>query len=151
MVIIRLNKVSGYVEENSGPKRYSAQYLAICHWNLNSITAHNFIKMALLKAYLSVHETDIICLSETYLDSSVPVENDKMQIPGYSTVWANHPSNTKRGGVLIYCKIFLLIKLIDVEYLHEYLNFELRIGGKFCLFIDPLVKTKMILKHFWKN
>ena len=131
-----LIKISGDVEENPGPKRYSAQYLTICHWNLNSIAAHNFIKVALLKAYLSVHEMDITYISETYLDSSVPVDDDNLQIPGYSSVRADHPSNTKRGGVLIYNKNFLPIKFIDVKYLHESLNFELRIGGKICKFLS---------------
>ena len=79
---------------------------------------------------------DIICLSETYLDSSVPVDDDNLQIPGYSSVRADHPSNTKRGGVLIYYKNFLPIKLIDIKYLNESLNFELRIGGKICKFLS---------------
>ena len=33
-LFIRLIKISGDVEENLRPKRYSAQYLTICHWNL---------------------------------------------------------------------------------------------------------------------
>ena len=131
----RLIKTSGDVEENPGPKRYSAQYLTICHWNLNSFAAHNFIKVALLKAYLSLHEMDIICLSESYLDSYAPFD-DNLQIPGYSSVRVDYPSNTKRGGVLIYYKNVLSIKLIDVKYLHESLNFELRIGGKICQFLS---------------
>ena len=103
-------KISGDVEGNPGPKRYSAQCSTICHWNLNSIATQNFIKVALLKAYLSFH--DIICLSETYLDSSVPADDNNLQIPGYSSVRADHPSNTKSGGVLIYYKNFLPVKLI---------------------------------------
>ena len=137
MLFIRLVKLNGDVEENPGPKRYSAQCLTICHWNLNSIAAHNFITVALLKAYLSVHEKDIICLSETYVDSSVPVDDDNLQVPGYSSVRADHPSNTKRGGVLIYYKNVLPIKLIDVKYLHESFNLELRIRGKICKFLSP--------------
>ena len=50
MLFICLIKISGDVEENPGPKHYSAQYLTICHWNLNSIAAHNFIKVVLLKS-----------------------------------------------------------------------------------------------------
>ena len=100
-MFICLIKKSGGVEENLGPKRYSVNYLTICYWNLNSIVAHNVIKVALLKAYLSVHEMDIICLSETYLESSVPFQDDNLQIPRFSSVRAAHPSNTKRGGVLI--------------------------------------------------
>ena len=123
LLFIRLVKLNGDVEENPGPKRYSAQCLIICHWNLNSIAAHNFIKVALLKACLSVHEKDIICLSETYLDSSVPVDYDNLQIPGYSSVLGLIILQTRRG-VLIYYRNFLPIKLIDVKYLHKSLNFE---------------------------
>ena len=36
--------------------------------NLNSIAAHNFAKLGLLKAYNSIQKSDIIFLSETYLD-----------------------------------------------------------------------------------
>ena len=70
--------MSSNVEENQGPKRF----LTICHWNLNGIAVHNFIKIALLKAYLNVHEMGIICLSETFLDSSAPNDADNLQIPG---------------------------------------------------------------------
>ena len=112
------------------------QYLTICHWNLGSTPAHNFIKVALLKAHLSVHETNVICLSETYLESFVPVDDDNLQILGYSFVRADHLSNTKRGGVRIYHKNFLPIKLINVKYSHESLNFELRIRGKIFKFFS---------------
>ena len=112
-LFIGLIKISGDVEENPGPKRYSAQYLTICHWNPNSIAAHNVFKVALLKAYLSVHEMDIICLSETYIVSSLPVDDDNLQISGCSSVRADHPSNMKRRGVLICYNNFLSIKLTD--------------------------------------
>ena len=34
--------LSGDVEINPGPKRTTKASLSICHWNLNSITAHNY-------------------------------------------------------------------------------------------------------------
>ena len=43
-LFIRLIKISGDVEEKPGPKHYSAQYLTICHWNLNSTPAQNLLK-----------------------------------------------------------------------------------------------------------
>ena len=64
-------KRSADIEDNTGPKPTSCEYLSICHWNLNSITPHNFIKLSLLRAYISINKIDIICLSETYLDSSI--------------------------------------------------------------------------------
>ena len=50
---------------------------------------------------------DIICLSETYLDSTIRSDNDNLEIPGYNLVRSDHPSNNKRGGVCIYCKASL--------------------------------------------
>ena len=47
---IQLVNISGNVEKNPGLKSYSAQHSTICHWNLNSIAAHNFIKAALFQA-----------------------------------------------------------------------------------------------------
>ena len=104
---IQFVNLSGDVEKNPGPKSYSAQYLTICHWNLNNVAAHNLIKVTLLKVYLSVHNMDIVFLSETYLDSSVPTDDENLQIPGYSSVRADHPSNAKRGGVLVNYKSYL--------------------------------------------
>ena len=41
--------VCGDVELNPGPKNRNSCYnFSICHWNLNSITAHNFAKVNLL-------------------------------------------------------------------------------------------------------
>ena len=89
-LFIRLTKIIGDLEENPGPKCYSAQYLAICHGNLNSIAACNFIKVAILKAYLSVHEMDTYAFLKHTLTLLFQF---MMQIPGYSSVRANHSSN----------------------------------------------------------
>ena len=43
--VFYLIKLSGDIEEHPGPKLNSSQKLSICHWNLNSIAAHNFIKV----------------------------------------------------------------------------------------------------------
>ena len=94
----------GDVEINPGPKTISQQGFSICHWNLNSIIANNFAKIFLLKAYVSIHKFDIICLSETYLDSSIPTNNDNLDIDGYNLLHSDYPSNTKRGRTCIYYK-----------------------------------------------
>lgn len=41
------------------------------------------------------------------------------------------------------------MEIIGVKNLHGSINFELRIVN-FCLFVDCLVKTKMVLKRFGK-
>ena len=45
--------VCGDIEKTPGPLKDFSQTFAIGHWNLNSSAAHNFTKVALLKAYLS--------------------------------------------------------------------------------------------------
>ena len=52
---------SGDIEKNSGPKPNCCESFSICHWNLNSILAQNFLKLSLLRAYITVHEFDVIC------------------------------------------------------------------------------------------
>ena len=78
-----LLRLSVDIELNSGPKPNSCKSFSICHWNLNSITSHNFIKVSLLTVYNSIHKFDIICLSETYLNSETLSNNENWNIPGY--------------------------------------------------------------------
>ena len=110
---ILLITLSGDVQLNPGPKRNAAQTLSICHWNLSSTCAHNFAKLSLLRAYVSVHKFDIICLSETYLDSSV--DDESLEISGYYLIRSDYPSSKKRGGICIYYKKFLPLKVTGVR------------------------------------
>ena len=76
--------VCGDVELNPGPKNRNSCYnFSICHWNLNGITANNFAKVNVLQAYNSIHYFYLICLSESYLDSSVSSDNDNLYIKDY--------------------------------------------------------------------
>ena len=94
--------LSGDIETNSGPGHNLNNHFTICHWNLNSISAHNFAKLQLLKVYLAVHRFDIVCLSETYLNSRFPFDDGNLEIPCYIMVRADHPANSNRGGVCMY-------------------------------------------------
>ena len=94
----------GDVELNPGPKPNSNKCFSICHWNLNSIISHSFIKASLLSAYNAVHNFYIICISESYLNSQILSNDDKLSIPGYNMFRADHPSDNLRGGVYVYYK-----------------------------------------------
>ena len=109
-------KRSGDIEESPGPKVTYCDILSICHWNLNRICAYNFIKWPLL-AYISINKIDIICLSETYLDSSISSDDDNLELPRYNSVRADNPTNTERGGVCIYYHNSLPLKVIDIQFL----------------------------------
>ena len=59
---IWLMHLNGDTAKKPGPLKDFSQTFSIGHWNLNSLTAHNFTKVALLKAYLSVQKFDIFCI-----------------------------------------------------------------------------------------
>ena len=48
----------------------------------------------------------------------------------------DHRSNTKREGVCLYKKCSLPLKVIDVSYLQECINFEVTVGNKMCNFVS---------------
>ena len=66
----RLLELFGDIEFNTGPKPYYSQSFSICQWNVKSMSAHNYSKISLLTTYISMHDFDMICLSETYLTST---------------------------------------------------------------------------------
>ena len=122
----------GDIEVNPGPKKNCSTSFS-CHWNLNSLIAHNYLKLSSLQAYNSVYKHDVICLSETYLDNSVPSDESDLNFPGYKLVGADYPGYVKRGGVCIYFKESLSIRFLDVpSNLDECLLCELSYNNKKC-------------------
>ena len=128
--------LSGVIETNPDPQSKSCQEFSICHLNLNSIATHSFIKVSLLKAYITIYSYDVICLSETYLDSSIPSDDNNLEIPGYDLIRADHQSNSKRGNVCVYYRNSLPLKILDIFYLQECIVFELKIGNKSCKIVS---------------
>ena len=103
LTIIRLN---GNIEKNPGPKRSSNQSFSICHWNLNSVNAHNYLRISLLRAYISLHNFDAVCISQTYHNSIPDLDDNNLEITRFSLLRANYAS--KRRGVCVYYKSSLL-------------------------------------------
>ena len=81
----------GDIEENPGPKYSSPTF---CHWNLNRLTAHDSTKISLLQVYITQHNYDIICLTETFLNSSIPSDDNRITIDGYNLIRSDHPSDS---------------------------------------------------------
>ena len=127
--------LSNDTEINPGPNLDFSQNFAIRNWNLNNIAAHNFSKINLLEIYLTIQKTGIVCLFETYLHSSFQVNNENLAIQGRDLVRYDQSTNSKRGGVCICYKNSLRLKIIDIQYLQECINFYLIIGKKVCHFI----------------
>ena len=77
----------GDIEENPGPKCSS---LTFCHWTLNGLTAHDSTKISLLQAYITQHNYVIICLTETFLNFSIPSDDNRITIDGYNLIRSDH-------------------------------------------------------------
>ena len=120
---------SGDIETNPGQKKQSC--LKFFHWNLYELGAPDFIKLQLIGTYIATNNFDIVCLSETFLNSSIPNDENRINIAGYSLLRADHPSNTKKGGVCVYYKDFLLlIRKYDVTDLKECLVMEITVENE---------------------
>ena len=116
--------LSGDVETNSGPET-----LGFCTWNLNSITAYDFLRVWLIEAYNSVYKYDLIGIVETHLDSTV--DKGRLTLEGYSFFKNNHPQNVKRFGLGLYVKDSLpATERIDLVTLPECVVCEIHLNRK---------------------
>ena len=88
------------------------------------------VKLSSIAAYNTIHKYDFICISETYLDSSVPTDDRDTLINGYNLIRADHPSNNKRGGVCIYYRESLAVQLVETNCLSKCLLCEVSINNK---------------------
>ena len=121
---------SGDIETNPGPRKF---FIKFCHWNLNGLASHDFVKMLLIEAFIKTFNFDIICLSETFLDSSTDISDTRINIIGYSLLRADHPSNTEHGGVCMYYENYLpVIRRIDLSGFQECIVAEGTVDKKRC-------------------
>ena len=121
--------MSGDIELNPGPNRTNSSCkFSVCHWNLDSLAAHNFEKVGLLEASDTINKFDIICVSGSYLDSTFSSDNEDRK--GYKLVRADHPNNIKRGGVCVYFRESLPVRVVPNHHLSE------------CLILEANLKTR---------
>ena len=92
------------IEKNYSPKSGQSKNFSCCHWNINSLVAQNLSKTFLVEAYNSLYKHDFIYMSKTCFNSSILKRNASFKLDGYKIIRADHPSNTKRGGVFTYYK-----------------------------------------------
>ena len=125
---------SGDIETNPDPRKSSP--IKFCHWKLNGLAAHDFIKVTLIEAFINTHNFDILCLSETFLNSTIDLSDGNINIDGYSILTADHPSNNKRGDVCIYFKQSLpLIRRDDLSTMQEAIVTVTSVEYETCFFI----------------
>ena len=76
-------------------------------WHLRGNSSYNVIQTA----YNIIQNYDVICISETYLDSTIR-DND-LSISGYNLIRViikYHPNNIKQGSICLYFKESLKLR-----------------------------------------
>ena len=73
---------------------------------------------------------NFICLSESYLDSTISSDDNSLSLDGYNLIRADHPNNIKQGGVCIYYRETLPVKTVQINYLPECLVCEVNYKNK---------------------
>lgn len=76
-------------------KTVSIHQLTIVNWNANGLR----MKRASLIAFLSIHNIDIVCITETHF-----LSNESFSLPGYKIYRKDRMSATAAGGVAIFFK-----------------------------------------------
>ena len=108
--------LSNDVELNPGPKKDSSKRnFSIAHWNLNSIAAQNFVKLSQLEGYNTLHSHDLICLSETWLDSTTSIDSNDLSLKGYNLHRVDDPDNVKKVGICVYYKEGLAVQFLQTK------------------------------------
>ena len=105
----------------------------------------------MLEACNTVHKYDFICISETYFDSLVKSEDDDLRINGYKLIRMDHSLNTKTGGVCMYYKESLVVKMINISYLQECLLCQVMIDnirGCIALIYRSPSQNSLEFQHF---
>ena len=103
------------------------------HWNLTGLTAHDCIKITLMQTYITKQNFDIICLSKTFLNSSIQNDDHKLKIDGYNFIGSDQPSDSKKDGVCLYYKQHIsLIRRDEVCTLDNCVVTEIRSQSEKC-------------------
>ena len=139
-----LIRQSGDFEINPEPRPNPCQSFSICHWNLSSLTAHNYLKVSLLRVYVAIKNLMLYVYQGPFL-----IRLTYLMIT--ILIFLPTPIKCKKGGVCIYFKISLPLKALDIQLLQECINFEIKIATKHVIFSlgkDLSVNPKMNLNPF---
>ena len=121
----------GDVELNPGPKKSSS--LTFFPWNLNGIAAHDFAKISLIQCYALSCNTDIIFLSETFLD--LPLRLVTLIIFQDKTHCILIIHQIPKEEVCMFCKHDLpVIRRDELHSLSKCIVTEIKLGKKHLFF-----------------
>ena len=84
-----------------------------------------------MEDFITSNNFDLVCMSKTFLDSTIPTDDLDIQINGYSLITADHLNDIKRGDVCIYFKESLpLIKRNDLTNIKDCLATGININNE---------------------
>ena len=139
--------LSSDVHPNPGPhqtdQNFQSGFLSFCNWNLNTLCKDEFYRISLLEAHNTLFKYDIISLCETSLNDEITVPENAL--PGYLYHPLNNPSGDRNGGVGIFYKESLPLRVRDDLSFGECLVCEMRFGHKKIFFTvfyrNPKIKA----------
>ena len=97
--------------------------------------------MPLLAVYNSVYRYDNICISESFLDSTISDGDNILHMEGYNLIRTDHSDNIKRGGACLYFKKSLPLRKIELSRITECLlckvNVKWQVGFVIVSYCSP--------------
>ena len=136
LVFIKLI-LSNDVERNPGYVKN--ELFTFCNWNLNSLGKENFSRVELIEANNSLFDYDLISLCETSLSNTVELPD--IMLENYTFISSNNPNNTRTGGVGLFYRSCLSIKVRNDLAFSESIVIEINIGKKRDIFFGHVSKS----------
>ena len=121
------------IHPNPGPnesskRSYKDGFFSFCNWNLNTLSKNDFYRITLLEAHNQIFNYDIISLCETSLNDSFNA--DDIILPGYKFFPLNNPNGSQNGGVGIFFRENLPLRIRTDLCFDECLVTELQFEKK---------------------
>ena len=106
------------------------------NWNCNSLAKEDFHRLSLIEAQNSIFNYDLISLCETSLNDQVSLPDPQEYLNNeYTFIPANKPNNTRHGGVGLFYKNSLPLKVRNDLSFEESIVVELKFARKFFFFV----------------
>jgi len=111
------------VERNPG--YINKNLFTFCNWNLGK---GNFSRIGLIEANNLLYNYDLISLCETSLNDTVELPDNMLQ--DYTFISSNNPNNARSGGVGLFYRSSLSVKVRNDLSFSESIVIEINIGNK---------------------
>ena len=119
--------LSNDIHQNPGSPFHNS-FFNFMYWNVNSIDKDDFQRVRLIEAHHSIFNYDLISICETSLNDTIKLPDTLLN--DYTFVQSKNPTNTRHGGVGLFYKNSLPIKIRNDLSFDESLVAELKFGRK---------------------